>query len=130
MSLQFTNETFIKNISSIEERDVILAGNFKEEIFNKNPDNFNAFKGLLNSHMLNEENYDFSEIETLKELENELKHQNLNGWTMILKVTKTMKRLSLQAVQTKYIHRKRVQLNYGFSFKADCQRLQVVLSSE
>ena len=32
--------------------------------------------------MLNEENYDFSEIETLKELENELKHQNLNGWTI------------------------------------------------
>ena len=39
MSSQFTNEIF-KNISSIEERDVILAGNFKEEIFNKNPDNF------------------------------------------------------------------------------------------
>ena len=108
MSSQFTNETFIKNISSIEERDVILAGNFKEEIFNKNPDNFNAFKGLLNSHMLNEENYDFSEIETLKELENELKHQNLNGWTIDFESNKNDEEIvTTGGIQTKYIHRKR-----------------------
>ena len=58
--------------------------------------------------MLNEENYDFSEKETLKEVENELKYQNLNGWTIDFESNKNDEEIVIRGgIQTKYIHRKR-----------------------
>ena len=65
--------------------------------------------------MLNEENYDFSEIEV--KVENELKHQNLNGWTIDFESNKTMKRLS---------HRR--NSNKIHTQKKECSLIMVTLS--